>query len=59
MRKLLWFLPLSLLLSCGLNKNDKQLDYLDINLNYPASMWEKTCLKIDNPLNEIIEVVKR
>ena len=42
MRKILWFLPLSLLLSCGLNKNDKQLDYLDINLNYPASMWEET-----------------
>ena len=42
MRKILWFLPLTLLLSCGLNKNDKQLDYLDINLNYPASMWEET-----------------
>ena len=42
MQKILYLLPLSLLLSCGLNKNDKQLDYLDINLNYPASMWEET-----------------
>ena len=42
MQKILWFLPLSLLLSCGLNKNDKQLDYLDIKLNYPALMWEET-----------------
>ena len=38
----MWFLPLTLLLSCGSNKTDKQSDYLDININYPASMWEET-----------------